>query len=125
MIDLHIEVPQFDAKRALNKSLDQSSKDIKKDLQKHWDRGEDPEGNRWKDRKNEVEYKHPKLNKTGTMFKTAEFRFKDGEIVASVEEYGRFHQFGTKHMTDRRWLGVNTNSLTDISENFLKNLAEG
>ncbi len=69
----------------------------------------------------------PLLKKTGKMFGTTKissgkdpFSFK-----ARTTDYGKFHQYGTSKMPQRRWLGIGGKLTPRLSAVIAKNIFKG
>lgn len=70
----------------------------------------------------------PILRKTGTMQDTAKFKADRGQPMifkAKTTDYGPFHQYGTKKMVQRRWLGIGPELLDPMARVIGKNIFKG
>jgi hypothetical protein len=76
-------------------------------LQERWRREEDPKGRKWKKRISDDE-PHPLLRKSGEMQDSLRFSVSGNTIFAQTSEIGKFHQYGTRRMVKREWIGLPT-----------------
>jgi len=70
----------------------------------------------------------PILRKTGTMQDTAKFKTAPGQPMifkASTTNYGPFHQYGTRKMVQRRWLGIGKELLDPMAKVIGKHIFRG
>ena len=89
---------------------------VKQHNQRSWTQRKDPvDGSRWEG--------NDDLQETGSMFRTTMFHMDNKEIYATVmKAYGKFHQYGTSNIPQRRWLGINGFVVERIGNIFGKNL---
>lgn len=87
------------------RSCEQMTRVVEDHHQTYWSQERDPvTGEPW--------VGTPDLEETGSMFSTTVFGCKGGlnkGIFATVHKpYGKYHQYGTQHIPQRRWLGLNS-----------------
>jgi len=75
----------------------------------------DPAGQKWKALKKPREGGLT-LNQTGQLKRISYQLFDHGVKIGPTVEYGKFHQFGTKHMEARPFLGINEENYNEIEE---------
>lgn len=93
------------------------SGDWKEIMKESWDKESDPmTGEKWPPRKSTKE-KHPLLNKTGKMFKSAEIlpSTRKGIEVTSVE-------YGLYQNKTRRWVAINDKALDKLVDHAIDNI---
>ena len=66
------------------------------------------------------------LKETGSMMATTVFKCSTGlgKMFGALvsKPYGKYHQYGTKHIPMRRWLGLNTSMIDQIESVFVKHV---
>lgn len=66
------------------------------------------------------------LKETGSMMATTVFKCSAGlnKMFGTLvsKPYGKYHQFGTKHIPMRRWLGIDSNVVNRIEFVFSKHI---
>ncbi len=69
----------------------------------------------------------PVLRKTGEMQDTTKFKVGKTpmDFIAKTVNYGPFHQYGTKKMAQRRWLGIGSTLLDPMAKVIGKSIFKG
>lgn len=78
----------------------------------------DPDGNKWKRRKVETNKTRGRkiLHNTGQLKRVTYIAGKGFVKIGASADYGVFHQFGTKKMPARPFLGINKDDYEEITE---------
>lgn len=99
--------------------------------QKNWPLQVDFQGRPWKSlTPNYEKWKRsnygslPILRITGRMLDTANIEAKGDKFMVESTELGPYHQFGTKRMVARPWMGVPDKSLNILAEIALKHIVK-
>lgn len=81
-------------------------------------------GKKWKKRKEKPKRKtfHPLLKKTGRMQQSVRFRLVGEEMIAKMEDYGPFHEFGTVKMPARPWVSLSEDNFNFFVDLFMKEM---
>ena len=125
-LKLTLTMPKFNENwwKSSKKELDQI---VERYNRSSWGKQQDPvSGDKWAKRKQPTGG-WPLLNKSGKMFDST--KFKSGKdpmtFIARTVDYGKFHQYGTSKMPQRRWLGVGPEVTNEMAEVIAKNIVKG
>ncbi len=103
---------------ASRKAMKKLAHNFKRFLKPYWQKESSPiDGKKWEARKDNLP--HPILNKSGNMFKKTVFRSNNNKLIASMVDYGIFHQFGTENMPERPWVGLTDEAIEFFVDEFL------
>jgi len=113
---LNISIPQFSTNNDWwDKAQEKYIPEWRDDIEAYWSKEKDPiSGQSWRKRKDPKPWK--KLNKTGSLFNSAELKLNSGEFSVKSNFYGKFHQSGTNKMAQRRWVGIPKEGLIKLTK---------
>jgi phage gpG-like protein len=103
-------------------SIPELEKELLEELKRLWKLEKDPDGNPWLKRK-EPTGSWAILDKTGKLQLTARVLI-NRSIVARVEPYGEYHQWGTRSIPQRKMFGLPDKFLEKASNILWKNLTK-
>ena len=122
MIEWEVEIPVLNVDDWWQKTQEEYTEHWRGDIRPYWEGEVDPVNQRaWAQRKEDYPWKT--LRKTGSMQDTAQLEVGSNDLFrVRINRYGIYHQNGTRHMAQRRWLGIPREGVQKLSKFSAKHI---